>query len=68
VRKYVEGYNTFLVGGETIVVDCIDSKSEVGVLLTQPLHDLKKETPPHVVHLMEVEQMIDTWVVEVVLH
>jgi hypothetical protein len=54
-------------GGETIVVECISFKSEVGGMLTQPLHGLKKETHPLMVSSMKVERRIDMWVI-VVLH
>lgn len=39
--------------GETVVVECINSKSEIGGILTEPLQDLKKETPPHRVPMMK---------------
>lgn len=42
-------------GGETIVVERISFKSEVGGMLTQPLHGLKKETHPLTVSSMKVE-------------
>jgi hypothetical protein len=37
-------------------------------VLTQPLQDLEKESPPLIVPSMKVEQRVDTRVVEVVLH
>lgn len=47
--------------GETAAAECIDSKSDVGELLAQPLQDLKKETTSHVVPSMKVEHWIDVW-------
>jgi hypothetical protein len=54
--------------GQTIAVECISSKSEVGKILIKLVQDLNKDTFLHVVLLIIVERRIDTQVVEIVLH
>lgn len=61
-------FGALFVGEEATVVECIDSRCEVGEKLIQPFQDLKKETPLHVVSSMKVEQRIAIYVIEVVLH
>lgn len=51
-------------GGETSTVKYIGSKSEIEKMLIQSLQHLKKQAPPHTVHLAKVDRRIDTWDVE----
>jgi hypothetical protein len=54
----VLGIVAFFVGEETAIVEYTSSKSEIGVL-TQPLQDMKEETPSHAVLSMKVERRVD---------
>jgi hypothetical protein len=55
-------------GGETTTIECIDSKSEIEGMLTQPPQGLKKQSPSHVVPSTKVEGRVYTQVIKVFLH